>query len=80
MLLEVVQGFARRGLGRGGNGICPYQKRVQNRFFLFQTLFYPFFWREPFELFLSGKQLIAVFQSDERRRALPLIRRQGWYS
>lgn len=28
LLLEVVQGFAQRGLGSGGNGIRPCQKRV----------------------------------------------------
>lgn len=45
--------------------------------FLFQTLFCLFFRDEVFELLLPSEQLIAVFQSDECRRALPFIRRHG---
>ena len=40
-------------------------------------MFSPLFWREFFELLLPGEQLIAVFQSGKRRRALPLIGWQG---
>ena len=45
--------------------------------FLFQTLLCPLFWGEVFEPLIPGEQFIAVFQSGERRRALPLIQRQG---
>ena len=44
--------------------------------FRFQTLLCSLFWGEVFEPLLPGEQFIAVFQSGERRRALPLIQWQ----
>lgn len=40
-------------------------------------MFYPLFWREFLEPLFPGEQLIAIFQSGERRRALPLVGWQG---